>query len=99
DYAIDAKSTPVKVTVTITPGPLYRLTEYNIIGSDPVLTSGEISITGQRLGVQRNDPAAAAAIRASEQNLLSLLARQARPLARVVDRKIVVDHDKHAMSV
>jgi translocation and assembly module TamA len=99
EYTIDAKAKPVKVTLTITPGPLYRLTEYNIIGNDPALTDGTIRVTGRRLGVQRNDPAAAAAVRDSEQRLLSLLARQARPLAKVVDRKIMVDHDKHAMTV
>jgi translocation and assembly module TamA len=99
DYTIDAKATPVKVTVTITPGPLYRLAEYNIIGNDPALTDGTIRVTGKRLGVKRNDPAVAAAVRDSEQRLLSLLARQSRPLAKVVDRKIVVDHDKQTMTV
>ncbi|MBX6322784.1 MAG: outer membrane protein assembly factor [Rhodospirillaceae bacterium] len=98
-YAIDAAASPVKVVVTIEPGALYRLSEYNIIGPDPALSDGSIRVTARRLGVARNDPAAAAAVRQSEQRLLNLLARQARPLAQVVDRRIVVDHDKHTMAV
>ncbi len=98
-YAIAAAARPVKVIVTIEPGPLYRLAEYNIVGADPALSDGTIRITARRLGLARDDAAAAAPVRQSEQRLLNLLARQARPLARIVDRRIVVDHRTHAMSV
>lgn len=98
DYAI-AEGAPAKVTVTIAPGPLYRLAEYDIAGSNPALSAGAIAVSADGLGIQRNDPAAAAEVVAAEQRLLSLLARQGYPLARVLQRKVVVDHASRTMSV
>jgi translocation and assembly module TamA len=98
-YAIDEGQKPVKVTVTIAPGPLYHLADYAILGSNPALSDGRIRITANRLGVDRGDPAAAAAVVESQARLLSTLARQSFPLAKVLDRKVVVDHATRTMSV
>lgn len=98
DYAI-TEGDPVAVTVTITPGPLYTLAAYDIVGSNPALSAGAIKVTAEGLGIRRNDPAAAAAVVAAERRLLSLLARQGYPLAKVLDRKVVVDHATRTMSV
>jgi translocation and assembly module TamA len=97
-YAV-SEGAPTQVTVTIAPGPVYTLAAYDIAGSNPALSAGAIDVTAQGLGIQRNDPAAAAEVVAAEQRLLSLLARQGYPLAKVLDRRIVVDHATRTMSV
>src|SRR5262245_48755743 len=98
-YDIDAKSSPVRATIRITPGEPYHLAGYHIAGDNPDLSNGKIRITPETLGLQPGMVAAAKPVVEGEQRLLAALAAQAYPLARVVDRKVVVDHAARSMTV
>jgi translocation and assembly module TamA len=97
-YEIDSDVVPVRVTLRVDPGQPYRLAGYTISGA-PVLRDGSIRITDDALGLKPGMIAVAKAVVDAEQRLLALLAAQAYPLARVEDRKVIVDHAARSMSV
>lgn len=99
EYDLAAEGRPVRVTLRIAPGPLYRIGDYDISGPSPALTDGSIRIEANDLGLTRGAPAEAQAIVQSEARLLAALARQAYPLARITDEKVVVDHATQKVSV
>lgn len=89
---------PVPVEIRVEPGPRY--------------TIASISIRPQRLedrqtvaaleagsGLSIGDPARAAPVLDAEAQLLSRLRDSGHPLASVVDREVVVDHDRRVMEV
>lgn len=98
-YRIDETAAPVEVTVDVATGPVYLLADYAIdyVPEPPVakaLPSGPDAVA-LRLGA----PARAQAIVAAQRKLLRRLSEAGHPLARVVDRKVVVDHARRAASV
>lgn len=99
EYEVAAESRPVRVSLRIDPGPLYRIGDYDIRGASPALSDGSIKIDSTDLGLHRGAPAEAQAIVQSEARLLAALARQAHPLARITDEKILVDHATRKVSV
>ena len=98
-YDIDPNSSPVRVTIRITPGEPYHLTGYHIAGDNPDLANGKIRITAETLGLKAGMVASAKPVVEGEERLLAALAAQAYPLARVVDRKVIVDHAARSMTV
>ncbi|MGH6928841.1 MAG: autotransporter assembly complex protein TamA [Dongiaceae bacterium] len=98
-YEIDDSVTPVRVTLRLDPGEPYRLTDYTINGDNAALNDGTIRITDQELGIEKGMVAAAKTVVDAEGRLLSRLAAQAYPLAKVRDRKVVVDHATKSMTV
>jgi translocation and assembly module TamA len=98
-YDVDTKVSPVHVTIRITPGEPYHLAGYHITGDNPDLSNGKIRITPETLGLQPGMVAAAKPVVDGEERLLAALAAQAYPLARVIDRKVVVDHAARTMTV
>jgi translocation and assembly module TamA len=98
-YDIDSSVSPVRVTLRIEPGEPYRLSGYDISGDNPGLANGTIRIAPDTIGLQPGMVAAAKPVVEGEQRLLAALAAQAYPLARVVDRKVVVDHAARSMTV
>jgi translocation and assembly module TamA len=98
-YDIDAKASPVRVTIHVTPGEPYHLAGYHIAGDNPDLSNGKIRLTRETLGLQPGMVAAAKPVVEGEQRLLTTLAAQAYPLARVADRRVVVDHATRSMTV
>jgi translocation and assembly module TamA len=98
-YAIDSGSSPVRVTLRVEPGEPYRFAGYHIIGDNPALSNGGIRLAPETLGLQSGMVAAAKPVVEAEDRLLATLAAQAYPLARVIDRKVVVDHAARSMTV
>jgi translocation and assembly module TamA len=98
-YDVDSSLSPVRVTLRIEPGEPYRLSGYHISGDNPGLANGSIRIAPDTIGLQPGMVAAAKPVVEGEQRLLAALAAQAYPLARVVDRKVVVDHAARSMTV
>jgi translocation and assembly module TamA len=98
-YEIDDKVAPVHVTLRVDPGDPYHLTGYTISGDNAALRDGTIRITDEDLGIERGMVAAAKTVVDAEGRLLSLLAAQAYPLAKVQDRKVIVDHAAKTMTV
>jgi translocation and assembly module TamA len=98
-YDLDATKTPVRVTIHVEPGEPYKIADYHITGDNPALTDGRIKITPRTLGLQKGVPAESKRVVDAEVKLLGLLAAQAYPLARVADRKVIVDHATRSMTV
>lgn len=99
EYEVASDTSPAIVTLTIDPGQLYRVTAYNVRGPSPALSDGSVTVSAQDLGVERDDPAEARPIVASQARLLGAFARQGYPLARITGQNIVVDHAAQSLAV
>ncbi len=99
DYALDETAAPVKVTVTVTPGPLYHLETVTLQtpdgGTPPGIDVGDPKAFGLELG----GPASSAPVLAAEPKIVDLFAQHGRPFAKVTNRRVVVDHGTRTMSV
>ncbi|BBK45105.1 outer membrane protein assembly factor [Allostella vacuolata] len=99
ETSIDRNATPIAVTITVDPGPLYLISDLAI-----ALPAGAAALpadfpSADGFGLALGDPAASAEILAAERHILARLGANGRPLARQVDRRILVDHGLRAASV
>ena len=99
-HSLDRDSDPYQITFTITPGRLFTLEDYEIqyVGDDAE-SAGPPPSDLESLGLKIGMPARADAIVAAQSRLLRQLADNAHPLAKVIDRKAVVDHAEGDMTV
>jgi translocation and assembly module TamA len=98
-YALDREGEKARVTVTVEPGPLFRLSSVELrtpTGEPPPLLD---QLGPGALGLEIGGPARSAPVAAAEQRIVGEYTRNGRPLARVADRKAVVDVAKDAMMV
>jgi translocation and assembly module TamA len=95
---VDETTTPLTITVTITPGEPYHLTAYRIVlvGDAPPPTQLPLA---SDLGIGFGEVARAKIVVEAQARLLRELANAHRPLASVTDRTILVDHDTRTMQV
>jgi translocation and assembly module TamA len=98
-YEVTTETAPAQVTLLVTPGPRYRLTDYNVTGPSPALSDGSVHVDAAALGVTRGAAAEAQPIVQSQARLLGAFARQAHPLARITDQNIVVDHAAQSVAI
>lgn len=124
DVDINLDQCPILVTITITTGPVYTLSCFNIepacknteeqqqeeeelescLDEESEEDSKEDSfpfdtIAVKNLGIIVNKPALPKTILDAENALIHLLARKGRPLAEVVERKVVADYATKTVSV
>ncbi|MBF0375517.1 MAG: outer membrane protein assembly factor [Alphaproteobacteria bacterium] len=95
EVSVDETASPVAVRLAVTPGPAYRLSEFAVRLRD----GGPLAVPLDDLGLALGEAAATQAILDAEARLLAHLARRARPLAKVADRQVVVDHAARAVRV
>jgi translocation and assembly module TamA len=98
DISVDPGQRPVAVAVRVDPGPVFRLKAFDIQSSavPPCLENlGPL----ENLGVELGEPARAETVVAAEKKLLASLAEDGYPLARILDRDVVVDHADASMRV
>ncbi|HWI27638.1 MAG TPA: autotransporter assembly complex family protein [Stellaceae bacterium] len=97
-YTLDTSSKPEQVTITIEPGPLFRLSEITFRtpegGTPPLLDKLGTGAVGLDIGA----PARSAPVAAAEARIVDVYARDGHPFATVTDRKVVIDVAKHTMS-
>lgn len=98
-YALDAGEKPVKVAVTIEPGPLFTLASVSFRTKAGGAAALLEKLGPSALGLQPGAPARSAAVAAAAPRIIEEYARNGRPFAKVSDRKAVVDVAKHTMSV
>lgn len=98
DVAIDEEQTPPVVRVSIVPGPPYRFEDYRIVlvGEGPPPPSLPLI---RDLGVVPGEVAQAKAVVDAQTRLIRHLSDSHRPLARIVDRQVIVDHGTQGMRV
>lgn len=91
--------TSAAVTLRVDLGPAYRLDSYVIRTARPADPRAPIHIMFKDLGLELGDVARSDLIAEADQRLLAVLGRKAYPLARIQERKVVVDHKARALSV
>ena len=96
-YDVDTEADPAKVTVTVTPGPLYHVGSVKVLGPDGQFLS--IPQDQNRLPLKPGDPARTAPVVAAETALLTALGDSGHPFAKVAERKVEIDKDAQTMEV
>src|SRR5262249_42232125 len=96
---IDLTSDPAKVTLTVTPGPLYHLSAIEVRTPDGKPLNVPLDPDVPPLPLKPGDPARAERVVATEDALRAALGRQGCPFATKTHRRGVVDHDTQAMAV
>lgn len=92
DYAIDEASSPILVTVKVTPGDPYQLERFDIVYVDA--DSPDIPpVDEEVLGLEVGRRARASMIVDAEQRLLSFLSEHGYPLSRIGERRHVIDRE------
>ncbi len=96
-YDVDTAADPEKVTVTVTPGPLYRVAAVAVVEPDgkPLpIPPGQAP-----LPLKPGDPARTAPVVATANALLAGLGERGHPFATAENPEVVIDHAVHTMTV
>lgn len=96
---IDRSGVPVQVTVAVSTGARYVLAGYDVRYTDSPPPEAAVQPSLEELGLSIGMPAQAPAIVAAQRALLDALASRGYPLAKVLDRKTLVDHGTKTMTV
>jgi translocation and assembly module TamA len=96
-YNVDTEADQAKVTVTVTPGPLYHVAAVNVLGPDGQPLS--ISQGEPKLPLKPGEPARTAPVVATETALLAALGDSGHPFAKVQDRRVEIDRAAQTMDV
>lgn len=96
---LDDNVQPVRLAVTVEPGPLFHLTRFHVRSQHPDPSQPAIDFPLEELKIETGQPARARDILAAQDQVITALARRAYPLARIVDDKVVVDHATNGLSV
>ena len=89
---------PLPVSLILTPGPRYRIGQI-LLRAEPADQDALLEQAAAELRIAEGDPARPADILAAEEALLRELRRAGHPLAGVVAREAVVDHDTKTMDI
>jgi translocation and assembly module TamA len=89
---------PLPVSLILTPGPRYRIGQI-LLRAEPADQDALLEQAAAELRIAEGDPARPADILAAEEALLRELRRAGHPLASVVAREAVVDHDTKTMDI
>lgn len=99
DYAIDEAAEPVTVTITVRPGPLYRIGKVEMktpdAGAPPPLTDPSPDALGLKLG----EPARSQAVVDAESIITERYGEEGRPFAKIVNREVVIDRATKEMAI
>lgn len=95
---IEVDGSPAKVLVRVDPGAVYKVTAVTIAGLDGAPLPIEVP-SAQTLGLPPGSVARGPAITDAEGRILPRFAEKGYAYARLVDRKLVVDHATQGMDV
>lgn len=96
---IDRTARPINVTLEASTGIRYLLADYEVRYQDAPAPEADTRPGLDDLGLYIGMPARAPTIVAAQRALLDILGRRGYPLARVLDRKTLVDHSTTTMMV
>jgi translocation and assembly module TamA len=99
ESSIDRNAAPIAVTITVDPGPLYLVRDVALAVPEGATPLPSDFPSAEAFGVVLGEPARSADILAAEGRILTRLGEAGRPLARRVDRRIVVDHALRAATI
>ncbi|CAO3400738.1 autotransporter assembly complex protein TamA [Azospirillum palustre] len=92
---------PVKVTVAVTPGPLYHIKTVTVRGVSSSAGSSILpkEVATDDLGLVAGAPAIAQKVLDAESELVGRLSKRGYAFAKVPGREVVVDHSDRTMDV
>ena len=93
-----APEAPLPVAIILEPGPRYRIGQILML-AEPAREDALLERAAAELRLAEGDPARPADILAAEEGLLRALRRAGHPLASIVARDAVVDHDTKTMDI
>jgi translocation and assembly module TamA len=100
EIAIDVEAQPVKVMVTVTPGLRYILSNVAVVGPDGRPLPAEVpAITTEDLHLDPGGAAMAAPVAGANSLIEQVFQKHGYPFARIVQRKVTVDHGTRQMAV
>ena len=89
---IDFGATPPRVTLDVAPGPLYKISQFDVQYTDQrALRDGDLAHVGEKTGLSPGAPARAADVLDAEVRVLARVKNAGYPLATMNARKFVVD--------
>lgn len=91
-HGIRREDGEVAVSIRVSPGPSYVLSAFGVTFVGKEADNPPATPAPQELGLALWRRAEAAEIVAAERRLLNAFGRQGRPLARVMDRRVTVNH-------
>lgn len=96
---IEAELLPIRVTVSIRPGPLYRIGGVEIENAEGTPVPVTTDIPFKSLGIETGSPGDAGRIVGARQKLVRALGEKSYAYARVLKERVVVNHDRPAVFV
>jgi translocation and assembly module TamA len=99
DYVIDEKVTPVVVTITVRPGPQYRLAAVELTTASGTAPPPLVDPSPSKFGLKLGGPALTEPVVAAEALIVERYANEGRPFAKVTNRKVVLDRATKEMAV
>lgn len=99
DHGIRRDDGTVTVVIRVKPGPSYVLSAFDVEYVGKEADAPPTTPLPRALGLEMWRRAKAAEIVAAERRLLKDFGRQGRPLARVMDRRVTVDHLARTVNV
>ncbi len=91
-HGIRRNGNEMTVSIRVKPGPSYVLAVFDVEYVGKEADDAPVTPGPRDLGLEMWRRAEAAEIVAAERRLLKAYARQGRPLARIMDRRVTVDH-------
>jgi translocation and assembly module TamA len=98
-FDVEAAAEPARVRVTITPGPRYTLASAQFVAPDGTAPPLLGRYAPLAFGLKIGDPATARPVVDAEQRIVRVLAEHGFPLAKVSNRRVVVDRANKTMEV
>jgi translocation and assembly module TamA len=100
EITADEKASPAKVTITVTPGPQYLLAKVAVTGPGGALLPPDApAITTEQLRLEIGKPALAAPVATANFTVEHTFQQHGFPFARIVQRRVTIDHGTHEMTV
>lgn len=96
---IAGQTAPTQVSVRVSPGPLYTVAATQVVYRDADPAAGSLPSALDGVGLAVGEPARADAVLTAERDLVDRLQGIGYPFARAVDRRVVVNHARRAMTV
>ena len=98
-FTLDTEATPAAVTVLVQPGPAYILAKVLVTGPKGAAAPDADKLTPEMLSLNLGKPAIAAPIAAADGKIVVYYKDHGWPLAKLSDRKTVIDTAKKTMDV
>ncbi|MCB1111098.1 MAG: BamA/TamA family outer membrane protein [Chlamydiales bacterium] len=99
DFDIDFDIYPVKITVTIDPGPIYPLSEFSVVPDDEAACGEYRTIAPEQLCVTIGDAAEPKTINTAKERLIYLFKTWGYPMAEITNTEVVADQEKQNVAV